>query len=129
MHSLWCQPAYTMRRYEAAVQRIQVLQLGEGKVVDLGRGENALFLDFAADHRGFRLRLSPDALALFRSEAIDPSAFVGRRIRARGFIHGSERPTIDVTYPEQIERLTRGAKKSPGARAGARRWRARSIYG
>ncbi len=117
---LWREPAYAVRRAEAAGQHAQSFALVEGKVVDVGRGENALFLDFAADHQGFRLRLSPEALALFRSAAIDPAAFIGRRIRARGFVHGSERPTIDVTYPEQIERVTRSAKKSPGASAGAR---------
>ena len=117
---LWRESAYAVRRAEAAAQEAGRFALVEGKVADVGRGEGALFLDFAEDHQGFRLRLAPDALALFRTEAIDPAAFAGRRIRARGFVHGSERPTIDVTYPEQIERATRSAKKSPGANAGAR---------
>jgi micrococcal nuclease len=117
---LWREPAYTVRRAEDAAQHAQSFALVVGKVVNVGRGEGALFLDFADDHRGFRLRFSPDALRLFRAEAIDLEALIDQRIRARGFVHGSERPTIDVTYPEQIERLTRSAKKSPGQRAGAR---------
>jgi endonuclease YncB( thermonuclease family) len=116
---LWREPAYTVRRAEDA-GHAQSFALVVGKVVNVGRGEGALFLDFADGHRGFRLRFSPDALRLFRAEAIDPEALIGQRIRARGFVHGSERPTIDVTYPEQIERVTRGAKKSPGRKAGAR---------
>jgi endonuclease YncB( thermonuclease family) len=126
---LWRAPAYAVRRAEDAGQHAGAFALIEGKVVDVGRGEGALFLDFADGHRGFRLRFSPDALRFFRAEATDPEALIGRRIRARGFVHGSERPTIDVTYPEQLERVTRSAKKSPGQRAGARRSGVRSIYG
>ncbi len=117
---LWRAPAYAVRRAEEAGQEAGRFALIEGKIVAVGRGEGALFLDFAEGARGFRLRLSPEALSLLRSEAIDASALIGRRVRARGFVHGSERPTIDVTYPEQIERVTRGAKKSPGASAGAK---------
>ena len=117
---LWREPAYAVRRAEAAGQEAGRFAIIEGKAVAIGRGEGALFLDFTEDHHGFRLRLSPDALSLFRAEAIDPATLIGRRLRARGFVHGSERPTIDVSYPEQIELVTRGAKKSPGQKAGAR---------
>jgi nuclease-like protein len=117
---LWREPAYAVRRAEEAGEEAGRFALIEGKVVAIGRGEGALFLDFADGARGFRLRLSPEALSLLRSEAIDPNALIGSRIRARGFVHGSERPTIDVTYPEQIEHVTRSAKKSPGTKAGAR---------
>ena len=102
---LWREPAYAVRRADEAGQEAGRFALVAGKVVAIGRGEGALFLDFADGHHGFRLRLAAEALSLFRAEAIDPQALIGRRIRARGFIHGSERPTIDVTYPEQIERL------------------------
>jgi micrococcal nuclease len=101
---LWREPAYAVRRADEAGEEAGRFALIAGKVVAIGRGEGALFLDFADEHQGFRLRLAPDALSLFRAEAIDPAALIGRRVRARGFVHGSERPTIDVTYPEQIER-------------------------
>ena len=112
---LWREAAYAVRRADEAGQYAGSFQLVEGKVLDVGRGEGALFLDFAAAHRGFRLRLSPEALRLFRAEAIEPEALIGVLIRVRGFVHGNERPTIDVTYPEQIERgsSTRVAKKKP----------------
>jgi hypothetical protein len=112
---LWRDAAYAVRRAEEAGEYAGSFQLVEGKVIDAGRAEGALFLDFAPAHRGFRLRLSSEALSLFRAAAIEPEALIGAHIRARGFIHGSERPTIDVTYPEQIERLsrTRLAKKKP----------------
>jgi endonuclease YncB( thermonuclease family) len=119
---LWREPAYAVRRAKEAAQEAGRFALIDGKVVAIGRDEGALFIDFADDHQGFRLRLAPDALSLFRAEAIDPKALIGRRIRARGFVHGSERPTIDVTYPEQIERRlpTRVVEKKPRPRAGAR---------
>ncbi|HEV2547296.1 MAG TPA: hypothetical protein VGU20_08155 [Stellaceae bacterium] len=102
---MWREPAYAVRRAEEAGQEAGRFALVEGKVAAVGRGEGALFLDFADDRHGFRLRLSPEALQVFRAEELDPAAFIGKRIRVRGFVHGSERPTIDVTYPEQIERL------------------------
>jgi micrococcal nuclease len=112
---LWREPAYAVRRAEEAGHYAGSFQLVEGEVVDAGRVEGALFLDFAPAQHGFRLRFSPEALRLFGPEDIDPKTLIGARIRARGFLHGTERPTIDVTYPEQIERLSRThvAKKKP----------------
>jgi endonuclease YncB( thermonuclease family) len=115
---LWREPAYAVRRADEAGRYAGSFQLVEGEVIDAGRAEGALFLDFAPAHRGFRLRLSPEALPLFRAADIDPEAFVGARIRARGFLHGTERATIDVTYPEQIERLS---SSRVACRAGAKR--------
>jgi micrococcal nuclease len=101
---LWRDAAYAVRRAAEAARDAGSFALVEGKVVAASRGDDALFLDFAEDRRGFRLRLSAEAMRLFRAEAINPLAFAGVRVRVRGFVHGSERPTIDITYPEQIEK-------------------------
>jgi hypothetical protein len=68
--------------------------------------EGQLFINFASDWRtAFSLRVTPEALRLFRAEGVDPASLKGARLRVRGWIRGGERPIIDVTHPEQIERL------------------------
>jgi micrococcal nuclease len=101
---LWRETYYAVRRAEEAGRYAGSFQLVVGKVANIGRADGALFINFADDWRhGFSLKLTPEALRLFRAEGIEPAAFEGRRLRVRGFVHGVERPTIDVTHPEQIE--------------------------
>lgn len=105
---LWRDPAYEVRAPAQAGRYAGSFQLVEGRVVAAHRAEGALLLNFAADWRhGFSLRLAPEMLRLMRQERSDPAALAGQSVRVRGFIHGSERPMIDVTYPEQIELLPR----------------------
>lgn len=102
---LWRDGYYAVRRAEEAGRFAESFQLVEGRLIAVGHAEGAVFLNFAEDwHRGFSLRLAPETVRLFRAEGIDPAALTGKRVRVRGFIHGSERPTIDITHPEQIER-------------------------
>ena len=78
----------------------------KGVVVDAATVEGQLFVNFGADWRtAFSLRLSPEALRLFRPERIAAASLKGERLRVRGWVRSSERPIIDVTHPEQIERL------------------------
>lgn len=103
---LWSDPFYAVRAAEEAGRYAGTFQLVEGRAVDAHLVEGALFLNFAADWRhGFSLRIAPEVLRAWRQEGGDPAALAGHRLRVRGFIHGSERPVIDVGYPEQIERL------------------------
>jgi micrococcal nuclease len=75
-------------------------------VVDAVLVEGALHLSFAKDWRhGFSRRLGDETRRLFRDAGNDPRRLVGTRVRVRSFIQGRQRPTIDVTHPEQVERL------------------------
>ncbi len=103
---LWRDPFYAVRSPEEAGRYAGSFQIVEGRLVDAASRDGQLFLNFADDWRtSFSLRLGPAALRLFRAEGIDAAALTGERLRVRGFIRGGERPIIDVTHPEQIERL------------------------
>lgn len=104
---LWRDPFYAVRAPEEAGRYAGSFQIVEGILVDAATVEGQLFLNFGADWRSaFSLRLAPETLRLFRAEGIDAAALQGERLRVRGFIRGSERPIIDVTHPEQIERTS-----------------------
>ena len=65
-----------------------------------------LVLGFADEpHRGLALLVSGDALRLCREAGLDPETLIGKSITVRGFIDGTQRPVLAVTYPEQIEIL------------------------
>lgn len=102
---LWRDPAYAVRAPEAAGRYAGSYQLVEGVVLDIGHAGGTFFLHLAERGQGLSLRLAPEAARLFRSEGVDPADLRGQRIRVRGWISGRERPVIEVTFPEQIERL------------------------
>jgi len=103
---IWRDRFYAVRAAEEAGRYAGSFQIVEGTVVDTAIVEGQLFVNFGSDWRtAFSLRLPSDALRLFRTEGIDATALKGARVRVRGWIRGSERPIIDVTHPEQIERL------------------------
>lgn len=103
---IWRDPSYAVRDAEEAGRYAGSFQIVEGTIVDTGRARDGLFLNFAEDWRSaFSLRLAPETLRLFRAEGVDALSLKGAQVRVRGWIRGSERPTIDITHPEQIERL------------------------
>jgi endonuclease YncB( thermonuclease family) len=104
---LWADPFFAIRRPEEASRFAGELELVEGKIVDGARTQNAVFLNFGADwHTAFTLRLNSEALRLFRADGVDPLALVGATVRVRGYIRLDRgRAMIDITHPEEIERL------------------------
>lgn len=103
---IWRDRFYAVRDAEEAGRYAGSFQIVEGEVVDTALVEGQLFVNFGADWRtAFSLRLSPEALRRFRSEGIAAASLKGARLRVRGWVRGGERPVIDVTHPEQIERL------------------------
>jgi endonuclease YncB( thermonuclease family) len=103
---IWRDRFYAVRAADEAGRYGGSFQIVEGAVVDTARVEGQLFVNFGDDWRtAFSLRLPLETLRLFRAEGIDAAALKGTRLRVRGWIRGSERPIIDVSHPEQIERL------------------------
>ncbi|HEX9491585.1 MAG TPA: thermonuclease family protein [Stellaceae bacterium] len=103
---IWRDRFYAVRAADEAGRYAGSFQIVEGAVADTAMVEGQLFVNFGGDWRtAFSLRLQPDALRVFRAEGIDAGALRGARVRVRGWVRGSERPIIDVTHPEQIERL------------------------
>jgi micrococcal nuclease len=105
-HGIWRDRFYAVRAADEAGRYAGSFQIVEGTVVDTAMVDGQLFVNFAADWRsGFSLKLAPETLRLFRAEGIDAATLKGERVRVRGWISGGARPVIDVTHPEQIERL------------------------
>ncbi len=104
---LWADPFFAIRKPEDAGRYVGDLQLVEGKIVDGARTANAVFLNFGVDwHTAFTLRLNTEALRLFRADKVDPLALIGATVRVRGYIRRDrERAIMDITHPEEIERL------------------------
>jgi micrococcal nuclease len=105
---LWRESFFAVRAASDAGRYAGSFQIVEGIVVDVVAVDGALLLNFAEDWRhGFALRLTSEAARLLRGAGIARKDFIGERLRVRGFVHPGERPMIDVTHPEQIERLGR----------------------
>jgi micrococcal nuclease len=104
---LWADPFFAIRKPEEAGRYTGELELVEGKIVDGARTQNAVFLNFGADwHTAFTLRLNSEALRLFHTDKVDPLALIGSTVRVRGYIRRDrERGIMDITHPEEIERL------------------------
>jgi endonuclease YncB( thermonuclease family) len=105
-HGLWRLRRYAVRDADDAARDAGTWQIVEGTVVDAAPVEGGLYLNFAADWKsGFSIHLGRDALKLAREAGLDPKALAGAKLRVRGFVDGTRRPTIEVSFPEQIERL------------------------
>ena len=103
---LWRDPFYGVRTADEAGRYSGSFQIVEGRIVDAAAVDGQLFLNFGADWKSaFSLHFTHETMQLFRGESIDAGALKGERVRVRGWIHGAERPVIDITFPEQIERF------------------------
>jgi micrococcal nuclease len=78
----------------------------QGKVVKAERIKNMVYLNFGEDWRtDFTIAIAAHDLRLFRKAGIDPVAYGGKTIRARGWVKRNFGPMITVTHPAQIETL------------------------
>ena len=103
---IWRLRAFAVRDAADAARDAGTWQIVEGKVVDVALVEGGAYVNFGPDWRtAFSLHIGRDALKLMRDSGVDPQSLKGARLRVRGFIDGTRRPTIEVSFPEQIERL------------------------
>jgi len=104
---IWADPFYAILAPEQALEHIDGFEIVEGRIVEAARVSSGVYLNFGADWRtAFTLHLRSDALKLFRAEGVDPLALKGARVRVRGYIRRDhERAVIDISHPEEIERL------------------------
>jgi len=106
---LWSLEAY--RVLDAANPRQIAARRGEyhlveGKVHGIKQAKRRVFIDFGTDWRhDFSAVLTASTLRRFVWEQFTPEKLVGVRIRVRGWIGLKSGPYMDVTHPEQIERV------------------------
>jgi endonuclease YncB( thermonuclease family) len=102
---LWRERRFAVRPAEDAARDAGTWQIVEGDVVTARQSEDGAFLAFGPDRTSaFTAHVPRAALPLFRDAKLDLATLQGMRLRVRGFIDGTRRPTIEVTFPEQIER-------------------------
>jgi len=103
---LWRRPFFAVRTPEDAARDAGSFQIVEGTVADTAFAGGSVRVNFGPDWRtAFSLRIGGDALKRCREAGLDPMQLAGARLRVRGFIDGTQRPTIEIAFPEQIERL------------------------
>jgi endonuclease YncB( thermonuclease family) len=101
---LWADPAAAIVSAAEAGSRAGSFALVTGTVAGMVGNANGIVLFFGADqHSGLALTFAPDIVKLCRDAGIDPAALPGKTLLTRGYIDGTRRPTIAITFPEQIE--------------------------
>jgi endonuclease YncB( thermonuclease family) len=103
---IWRRRFFAVRAPDEAARDAGSFQIVEGVVTDTAPVGGGVRVNFGPDwHTAFSLRIGGEALKLCRAAGLDPLKLTGARLRVRGYIDGTRRPTIEVTFPEQIERL------------------------
>jgi endonuclease YncB( thermonuclease family) len=103
---LWRDPAFAVRDAAAARHDSGSFQIVAGTVAAAARVGGVVYLNFGPDwHTAFTLRIDHVAAKLCRAAGLDLMKLKGARLRVRGFIDGSIRPVMAVSFPEQIELL------------------------
>jgi endonuclease YncB( thermonuclease family) len=117
---IWAEPAYAIVPAAEAGRHSGSFALVIGTVAQVVNNSSGMLLVFGADqHNGFVLSLAPDVVKLCRAAGLDPASLAGKTVLTRGYVDGTRRPTIAITFPEQIEviRQKKAAPKSlPGPR-------------
>lgn len=94
-------------------------QLVEGVVLAVSKSGGETWLDFGADWRSdVTIHIGRGAMREVTRAGIDPLSYEGRRVRVRGWITLRNGPMIEITHPEQIERLEREAASATRQRSG-----------
>lgn len=107
---IWRTRAYAVRsaadpgRLRADTDSFQVI---EGRVVRADTRRDAVYLDFGPDWRhDVTARIESSDVKAFVRAGIDPAALAGQMVRLRGWVSERNGPMLDLTHPEQVERLT-----------------------
>jgi endonuclease YncB( thermonuclease family) len=113
---LWADPAYAIVPAEQAGRHASSFTLVTGAVAHVVANSSGMLLVFGADqHSGLVLSLAPDIVKLCRAAGLDPAALEAKTILTRGYVDGTRRPTIAITFPEQIEILKSGTRQKKAA--------------
>ncbi len=113
---LWRTRVYAVRGVEpeALARDRDSFQIVEGRVRHVSKTGGEAYLDFGEEWRTDTTVHIPRAVMRDVAKAgIDPLSYEGRRIRVRGWIGLRSGPMIEITHPEQIERLDGAADPPP----------------
>lgn len=105
---LWRLSAYRVRRATDPATIEDGFRIVEGRVVAAERRGDIWYLNFDREWRSdFTVTISKEALPILAAAGIEPFPLEGGTIRVRGWVRRLNGPMIEVTVPEQIERIDR----------------------
>ncbi len=103
---LWQQARFAVRQATEVAADAGSFQLVDGTVVDAVAVQGGVYLRFGDNGSdALSLHVGGEALKLCRAAGLNLMSLKGARVRVRGFIDGDRRPLMEVSFPEQIERL------------------------
>ncbi|PWC34443.1 thermonuclease family protein [Azospirillum sp. TSO35-2] len=116
---LWRSRVYALRDAgdpDALARDRDSFQVVEGVVLRVSKAGGECYFDFGEDWRSdVTVHIGRAAQRAVTAAGIDPLSYEGRRVRVRGWIVLRNGPMIDITHPEQIERLERDPLPGPPA--------------
>lgn len=100
---IWGLDFYAVRRPDALADDVGTFQLVEGVIRAAAEVKGVVYLNFGEDWRtDFTVRIQKRDLKAFHRAGLDPAAWTGRRIEARGWVARRNGPMITATHPEQL---------------------------
>lgn len=101
---MWGLPYYAVRTSDNARFDIGTFQLVEGRVLDVARIKNRIYLNFGLNWRDdFTIVVSTRDEKMFSQSGINLMNMKGRRVRVRGWLKSQNGPMIVLTHPERLE--------------------------
>jgi len=104
---MWAVPAYAVRTPETlGPPDTGTFQIVQGAVLTAEVKDGRAYLDFGADYKtDFTVTISPEDMANFRSQGVDPRLYAGKTVRVRGIVQQFNGPEIEIANPAQVEVL------------------------
>ncbi|MCZ8101966.1 MAG: hypothetical protein O9972_29215 [Burkholderiales bacterium] len=103
---LWAAPAVQAGDLPALAALDGRFALVEGRIGSTSQGKAFLYLNFGTfETNGFTVTVPKRSLRRFEASGMTGVAVEGRRVRIRGVVVGTDRPRMEATVPEAIERL------------------------
>lgn len=103
---LWEIKEYQIIRADDADERINGLEIIEGKIESAALKNNRIYLNFGPDWRSdFTVSIAPKDKRLFSKLNLDPLQWGGKRVRVRGWLREYNGPYMEVNHPQAFEIL------------------------
>lgn len=104
---LWGLPYYALRNEGNARHDIGSFQIVEGRVLDVARFKDRVYLNFGVNWRtDFTIKVLARDEQAFVQSGLDLMGLKGRRVRVRGWIKSENGAMIELDHPERLEVLT-----------------------
>lgn len=104
---IWADDFYADTPVDKVWPKIGHFAFVSGKVLKAERVKDKVYLRFGDDWRkDFTAAIAAHDLKAFRKAGIDPLDYEGKIVRLRGWVTRDGGPTIAITTPAQIERIS-----------------------